>query len=86
VPEISRFFGIIIRMFFNEHSPPHVHVEFQDGKAVFDLAGNITHGDLKSRTAVRLVREWIDLHVEELREDWELARAGKEINEIDPLE
>ena len=55
MPEISRFFGIVVRMFFNEHNPPHIHVEFQDGKAVFDLAGNITHGGLRSRTAVRLV-------------------------------
>jgi len=86
VPEISRFFGIIIRMFFSEHNPPHIHVEYQDSKAVFDLAGNITHGGLKSRTAVRLVREWIDLHVVELREDWELAQAGRELNRIDPLE
>ena len=86
MPEISRFFGLIIRMFFNEHNPPHVHVEFQDSKAVFDLAGNVTRGGLKSRTAVRLVREWIDLHVEELREDWELARAGRELKEIVPLD
>jgi hypothetical protein len=86
VPEISRFFGIVVRMFFNEHNPPHVHVEFQDGKAVFDLAGNITHGGLKSRTAVRLVREWIDVHVDELRADWELARAGRELNRIVPLD
>jgi hypothetical protein len=86
VPEISRFFGIIIRMFFSEHNPPHVHAEYQDSKAVFDLTGNITHGGLKSRTAVRLVREWIDLHVDELREDWELAQAGREINRIHPLE
>lgn len=86
MPEISRFFGIIIRMFFSEHNPPHIHVEYQDSKAVFDLAGNITHGGLKSRTAVRLVREWIDLHVVELREDWELAQAGRELNRIDPLE
>jgi hypothetical protein len=86
VPELSRFFGIVVRMFFNEHNPPHIHVEFQDSKAVFDLAGNMTHGGLKSRTAVRLVREWIDLHVDELREDWELARAGREPNRIVPLD
>ena len=86
MPEISRFFGIIVRMFFSEHNPPHVHAEYQDSKAVFDLSGNITHGGLKSRTAVRLVREWIDLHVDELREDWELAQAGKELKKIVPLD
>jgi len=86
MPEISRFFGIIIRMFFDEHNPPHVHAEYQGDKAVFDLNGNITNGALRSRTAVRLVREWIDLHVAELYEDWELAQAGRELKKIAPLD
>jgi len=86
MPEISRFFGIIMRMFFDEHNPPHVHAEYQGHKAVFDLNGNVTCGDLGSRTATKLVREWIDLHVTELRDDWELAQAGKEVNKIAPLE
>ena len=86
MPEISRFFGIIIRMFFDEHNPPHVHAEHQEYKAVFDLNGNVVRGGLGSRTATRLVREWIDLHVNELREDWELAQAGKELNKIAPLD
>ncbi len=86
MPEISRFFGIIIRMFFDEHNPPHFHAEYQGNKAVFDLNGNITRGNLVSRTAVRLVREWIDIHSNELREDWELAQAGKEIKKIAPLD
>jgi hypothetical protein len=86
MPEISRFFGIIIRMFFDEHNPPHIHTEYQGPKAVFDLNGNIMQGDLGSRTASRLVREWIDLHVDELRADWELAQTGREINKIAPLD
>ena len=86
MPEISRFFGIIIRMFFDEHNPPHIHAEYQGSKAVFDLNGNIARGDLGSRTAVRLVREWIDMHRNELREDWELTQAGKEIKKIAPLD
>lgn len=86
MPEISRFFGIIIRMFFDEHNPPHIHVEHQGNSGVFDLSGNITRGNLKSRTAIKLVREWIDLHVAELLEDWDLAQAGKEIKKINPLD
>ncbi len=86
MPEICRFFGIIIRMYFDEHDPPHIHAEYQGHKAVFDLGGNVTHGDLGSRTATKLVREWIDLHVDELREDWELAQAGKGIKKIAPLD
>lgn len=86
MPEISRFFGIVIRMYFEEHNPPHVHAEYQGNKAVFDFQGNLTKGDLGSRTAVRLVREWIDLHVAELRQNWELAQAGRELRGIAPLD
>ena len=73
-------------MFFDEHNPPHIHTEYQGQKAVFDLGGDVTRGDLGSRTATKLVREWIDLHVAELREDWDLAQAGKEIKKIAPLD
>jgi len=57
MPEISRFFGIVTRMFFDEHNPPHIHAEHQDDKAVFDLKGNIIRGSLKSQTAIKLIRE-----------------------------
>jgi Domain of unknown function (DUF4160) len=73
-------------MFFDEHAPPHFHAEYQENKAVFDFNGNIMKGNMKSKTATRLVREWIDLRLNELEEDWQLARAGKEIKKIDPLE
>jgi len=84
--EICRFFGIIITMFFNENDPPHFHAEYQGRKAVFDFNGNILRGSLNSKTATKLVREWVDLRLAELEEDWNLARAGKEIKRIEPLE
>lgn len=86
MPQISVFFGIIIRMYYDEHNPPHLHAEFQGNKAVLDFLGNVTKGDLRSRTALRLVRDWIDLHVVELNEDWELARAGRALKDIKPLQ
>jgi hypothetical protein len=85
MPVISTFFGIIIRMFYDDHNPPHIHVEYQGRKALVDLRGNILKGDLQSRTALKLVREWIDLRYSELLEDWQLAKQGKEIKTIDPL-
>ena len=85
MPEVSRFFGIIIRMFYDEHNPPHFHAEYSGNKAVFDFQGNIIKGNLSSKTATKLVREWIDLHAYELEEDWELARESREIKKIDPL-
>ncbi|MFP4306788.1 MAG: DUF4160 domain-containing protein [Desulfococcaceae bacterium] len=85
MPEICRFFGIIIRMFFEDHDPPHFHAEYSGRKAIFDFRGNILKGDLGSRTATKLVREWIDLHVSELEENWKLARSGEGLEKIDPL-
>lgn len=73
MPEISRFFGIIIRMFYDDHNPPHFHVEFQGNKAVVDFQ-------------TKLVREWVDLHQMELEENWQLAQEGREIKKIDPLD
>lgn len=86
MPEISRFFGIIIRLFFNDHEPPHLHAEYQRNKALLDFSGNLLRGGLGSRTALRLVREWIDLHAPELQDNWERARAGKDLKRIDPLD
>jgi hypothetical protein len=73
-------------MFFDEHDPPHFHAEYQGAKAVFDFSGNVLKGALSSRTATRLVREWIDLRLNELQEDWELSKAGKEMKKIAPLD
>jgi len=86
MPEISRSFGIIIRMYYDDHNPPHLHAEYQEDKVLLDFRGNILRGALGSRTAVRLVREWIDLHAAELQENWHLARAGREMKKIEALE
>ncbi len=85
MPEISRFFGIIVRMYYNDHAPPHLHAEYQGEKALFDFDGNILRGRIGSRTAIRLVREWIDAHGNELEDDWRLARAGADLRPIEPL-
>jgi Domain of unknown function (DUF4160) len=86
MPEICRFFGIIIRMFYDEHNPPHFHAEYQGQKAVFDFRGNMLKGNLNSRTAVKLVREWVDIHFVELEQAWTAARQYQEIKKIDPLD
>jgi hypothetical protein len=73
-------------MFYDDHEPPHLHAEFGGRKALFDFQGNILRGSLESKTANRLIREWIDLHHDELRDDWELARTGKQVKSIQPLD
>lgn len=73
-------------MFYDEHNPPHFHAEYQGNKAVFDLNGNMLKGDLKSKTARKLVREWVDLYSDEIAKNWELSIKGQELRKIDPLD
>lgn len=86
MPEISRFFGVVVQMYFREHAPPHLHAEYQGRKAILDFQGNVLRGNLGSRTALRLMREWIDQHAAALHQDWDLARAGRDLQPIDPLD
>lgn len=86
MPEISRFFGIVVRMFYDDHPPPHVHAEYQGYRAKVDFEGNVLAGNLRSRTALRLVREWLDRHTIELERNWELARQSKPLEKVAPLE
>ena len=86
MPEISRFLGIIIAMFYNDHGPPHMHVVYGEYRAKVDIAnGEIIEGKLPRRV-LGLVREWRQLHEDELARDWRLARARKPLQWIEPLE
>ena len=85
MPTISAFFGILIRMFYNEHTPPHFHAEYQGERGSFDFEGNLIEGEVRSRTALRLIKEWAGLHRTDLEEDWRRARSGQQLNYIEPL-
>jgi len=86
MPVVSMFFGIVVRMYYDDHNPPHIHAEYQGSKAVLDFQGNVLKGGLGSRTALKLVREWVDLYAVELVDDWNAARQGQPIKKIDPLD
>ena len=86
MPEISRFFGIIIGMFFNEHNPPHFHARYGELQAEIDIQTlRVIEGDLPRR-AKAMVLEWAEEHREELMENWKLAREMHELKNIKPLE
>ena len=84
MPEICRFYGIIIQMFFNDHNPPHFHVVYGDFKAVINIKDEIVEGFMPKR-ALKLVFEWMELHKEELLANWNLAQNGELPNKIEPL-
>ena len=85
MPEISRFFGIIIRMFFDDHNPPHFHAEFQEHKALIDIQNAcLMDGYLPKQ--LKQVQLWASLHREELMENFiNLGKELKSYNKIDPL-
>lgn len=73
-------------MYYTDHGPAHLHAEYQGNKVVLDFRGNVVRGDLGSRTALRLLRDWIDRHAAELQQNWDLARSGKEPQKIEALD
>ena len=85
VPTISRFFGIVIAMFFDDHDPPHFHARHADGSAKVQIDPIEVIDSSLRRRDLRLVLAWAELHREELLENWRLARAGETLNEIEPL-
>ena len=86
MPEISRFFGIIITMYSNDHPPPHFHARYGSQKALIAIdPPGLLVGQLSPK-ALALVTEWAALHRDELLADWQLARQQQPLNKIPPLE
>src|SRR5207237_7864641 len=86
VPVISIFFGIVIRMFYREHGVAHFHAEYQGQQATFTFDGEIMAGVIRSKTALRLIREWALLHREELEANWQRVKRRQPLERIRPLE
>jgi hypothetical protein len=85
MPEISRFFGIVIAMHHGDHAPPHFHARYGDSRAVISIEGStILAGSLPPR-AIGLVVEWAAIHRNELARDWERAAKSEPLDAIEPL-
>ena len=85
MPELSRFYGIVIKMYFADHAPPHFHAEYAEFEArvaIDTLA--VLSGNLPAR-AMGLVVEWATLHRQELQVQWQRARELKQLGRIAPL-
>ncbi len=85
MPEISRFLGIIIRMYFREHAPPHFHAEYGEYEITVDIETGVVNGRFPRR-ALTAVLEWYVLHQEELMKNWKAAMHSKPLSKIAPLE
>jgi len=84
MPEISRFYGLIILMNFKDHNPPHFHVWYGDFKAIITIEDGTVKGEMPQR-ALKMIFEWSEIHRDELIADWNLAQKGDELFKIEPL-
>lgn len=85
MPSISMFYGIIVYMYFMEHNPPHIHVKYGEHEAAFLINdGKLIDGGFP-RSQTKLVKAWIEIHRSELLANWELAREGNTMYQIEPL-
>jgi len=85
VPELSRFLGIVIAMYYRDHAPAHFHAYYGGHEITVEVASGRIAGHFPPRS-LTLVQEWRELHRAELLEAWALARARKPLQKIDPLE
>ena len=86
MPEISRFLGMIIAMYYKEHNPPHFHVRYNEFKATISINDlSLLEGKLPPKV-MGLIIEWASINQKALIEDWELAKKFQELKKIPPLE
>lgn len=85
MPEISRFLGIIIMIFYKDHAPPHFHARYSDKSGIFSILDlKILEGNLPLKV-ISLITEWAEMHKNELMIDWNLAQKGSPLKKIEPL-
>jgi hypothetical protein len=85
MPEISRFLGIVITMYFEDHNPPHFHVRYEEFRAVLGIDPlELRDGSLPPRV-LGLVMEWAEMHQVDLMKNWTLLAAEGKFSRIAPL-
>lgn len=85
MPEISRFYGVVIRMYFADHNPPHFHAFYGGAQALIDIRALTVFGGRLPPRALGLVIEWASIHQDELLDLWDRAQAQQPLDRIDPL-
>jgi hypothetical protein len=86
MPEVSRFYGIIIRFYYRDHPPTHFHAIYGEHEALIEIETGAIHKGSLPGTAYELVNTWRALHLAELRDDWNRARQQLPLLPIAPLE
>ncbi|HEX9724355.1 MAG TPA: DUF4160 domain-containing protein [Vicinamibacteria bacterium] len=85
MPELSRFLGIVIAMFYRDHGPAHFHAVYGEYEITVGIEDGVVKGEFPRR-ALRHVLEWYEMHKAELAENWQRAKDRKPLEPISPLE
>lgn len=84
MPQISFFYGIIILMNFADHAPAHFHAWYGDYKVIISIQDGVVKGEMPGR-ALKMIMEWMELHRDELMDNWQKAQNGMPLDKIEPL-
>ena len=84
MPEISKFFGIIISLYWRDHNPPHIHFTYGEYECTISVLDRVVSGKAPSKVIAK-VNEWMDLHEAEILTLWEKAQKGEKLGRIEPL-
>ena len=85
MPTISMFYGIVIRMYYDDHNPPHFHAFYGDYKAIFNFDGELLEGNMP-KSKEKLITAWSLIHKDELIANWQLAESSETLYNIKPLD
>ena len=84
MPEICRFYGIIISLYWRDHNPPHIHFSYREYECSISVFDRIVSGEAPAKVIAK-VNEWMDLHEAEILTLWEKAQKGEKLHKIEPL-
>jgi hypothetical protein len=84
MPVLSRFYGIVVYLNYNDHNPPHFHARYQDQEVMVEIQSGVVTGSMSKR-ALKMLFEWAEQHEAELMENWERARERRPLLPIPPL-
>ena len=84
MPEICRFYGIIICLYCCDHNPPQIHFSYGDYECTINILDRVVSGQAQARVIAK-VSEWVDLHESEILTLWERAQRGEPLHKLEPL-
>ncbi len=84
MPEISRFYGIVIFMNYSDHEPAHFHARYQEQEVIVEIETGIVQGKMSKR-ALRMTLEWYEKHQDELAQNWDRAKRRQPLQKVPPL-